>query len=126
MTPAPTAQKLCSHCSKPVKGRSDKKFCNDYCRNNYNNTQKAGKENLIRNIHNVLRKNRRILAGFLKENEKNIKVHREKLQTAGFNFKYNTHQYHTQKGHTYIFCYDYGYLSLERNWCLIVREKRNH
>ena len=27
--------KLCLTCNKPVKGRTDKKFCDDYCRNNY-------------------------------------------------------------------------------------------
>lgn len=118
-------QKLCINCGKPVKGRSDKKFCDDYCRNNYNNAQKAGEENLIRNIHNALRKNRKILIAFL-QNEDNKKVHREKLHAEGFNFKYHTHQYLTQKGHSYIFCYDYGYLMLDRDWYLIVREKATY
>jgi hypothetical protein len=29
--------KTCLFCEKPVKGRSDKKFCDDYCRAAYNN-----------------------------------------------------------------------------------------
>ena len=29
--------KPCLSCSKPVKGRTDKKFCDDYCRNSYHN-----------------------------------------------------------------------------------------
>ncbi|MFT4094251.1 MAG: hypothetical protein QM640_11480 [Niabella sp.] len=120
---SPETSKSCLQCGKRLKGRADKKFCDDYCRNNYNNIQKAGDENLIRNIHNTLRKNRKILAMLLKADEENIKVHREKLQTAGFNFKYNTHQLQTQRGHVYIFCYNYGYLPLEKDWYLVVREK---
>ena len=29
--------KKCLSCGKLLKGRVDKKFCDDYCRNNYNN-----------------------------------------------------------------------------------------
>ena len=53
--------KLCLDCHKPVKGRTDKKFCDDYCRNNYNNALKSNTINLVRNINNALGKNRRIL-----------------------------------------------------------------
>ena len=27
--------KICHYCGAELKGRSDKKFCDDYCRNNY-------------------------------------------------------------------------------------------
>lgn len=118
-----TVEKVCRQCSKPLKGRSDKKFCDDYCRNNYNNAQKAGDENLIRNINNALRKNRKILSAILNGDDDKIKVRKEKLVQEGFNFKYNTHQYQTLKGRIYIFCYDYGYLLLEHAWCLIVKDK---
>ncbi|MEE6185653.1 MULTISPECIES: hypothetical protein [Chitinophagaceae] len=106
-----------------MKGRSDKKFCDDSCRNNYNNGLKAADENMIRNINNALRKNRRILADFLHDGMDKVKLPREKLQTAGFHFKYHTHTYQTQKGHIYFFCYDYGYLPLEGDWYLLVRDK---
>ncbi|ANH83918.1 hypothetical protein A8C56_13300 [Niabella ginsenosidivorans] len=114
-------EKQCLFCKKSIKGRADKKFCDDYCRNNYNNAAKGASVNLIRNINNVLRKNRQILSEHLKENGKTIKIHRDKLQSAGFQFRYNTNQYQTQKGQTYFFCYDYGYLPLENDWFLIVK-----
>ena len=57
--------KLCLNCNKPVKGRTDKKFCDDYCRNNYNNQLKSNTINLVRNINNALGKNRRILENLL-------------------------------------------------------------
>lgn len=115
--------KKCLSCGKPLKGRVDKKFCDDYCRNNYNNAQKGGSSALIRNINNALRKNRMILSNHLKDAEETSKIHRDKLQADGFQFKYFTHQYQTKKGSTYLYCYDFGYLPLENDWFLIVRGK---
>ncbi|WP_008584659.1 hypothetical protein [Niabella soli] len=122
MPTPPSSPKKCLFCHKPVKGRSDKKFCDDYCRNNYNNAQKGNATNLIRNVNNALRKNRQLLSGHLKEGDKNIKIQRSKLQSAGFQFKYSTNQYRTKDGRTYFFCYDFGYLLLENEWVLVVRK----
>jgi len=115
--------KLCLSCQKPIKGRADKKFCDDFCRNQHNNAMKSGPEKLIRNINAILRKNRKILQEQLKQTEKTIAIHRDKLRLAGFQFKYMTNQYQTKKGHTYFFCYDYGYLLLENDWLLVVIKK---
>ncbi|WP_315824342.1 hypothetical protein [Paraflavitalea speifideaquila] len=51
----------CPACGKPVKGRADKRFCDDYCRNNYNNQLNSDSVNYVRNVNNILRRNRRIL-----------------------------------------------------------------
>ena len=63
MTLASNETKTCLACGKPLKGRIDKKFCDDYCRNNYNNQQKAkgSHSSYVRNINNTLLKNRKIL-----------------------------------------------------------------
>ncbi len=115
--------KLCLTCEKPVKGRTDKKFCDDYCRNNYNNQLKAGTINLVRNINNALGKNRRILEAMFAEGEEMAKTTQEKLLQKGFQFKYITHLYTNKKGNTYFFCYDLGYLPLENDWFLLVKRK---
>ena len=115
--------RLCLDCGKPVKGRTDKKFCDDYCRNNYNNQLKSNSTNLIRNINNALGKNRRILESIIPENEDIIKTTKERLLQKGFQFKYITHTYTNKKGNVYFFCYDLGYLPLENDWYLLVRRK---
>ena len=115
--------KTCLLCEKPLKGRSDKKFCDDYCRAAYNNDLKSAANNNIRNVNNALGKNRRILESLLPEGEQMVKANRDKLLHLGFQFKYMTHTYTNQKGNVYHFCYEYGYLPLENNWFLIV--KRN-
>jgi hypothetical protein len=115
----------CQSCGDKLKGRIDKKFCDDYCRNNYNNRQKKaeGYNNLIRLINGTLLKNRRILESII--TEETAKTHREKLLAMGFQFKYLTHTYLTRSGKLYSYCYDYGYLPIGNDWFLVVKKKGN-
>jgi predicted nucleic acid-binding Zn ribbon protein len=115
--------KHCLACGELIKGRSDKKFCNDYCRNNYNNQLKSATNNQVRIINNVLAKNRRILEGLLQPDKETAKANRDQLLVRGFSFMYLTHTYTTKTGNTYLYCYDYGYLPLDNDWYLIVRRK---
>lgn len=122
--------KSCLCCNKPLKGRTDKKFCDDYCRNAFNNHLKAADNNLLRNINNALRKNRRILRELLvgaqqAASRQATKANREKLLELGFQFKYLTHTYTNPKGNVYHYCYEYGYLALANNWYLIVKWKED-
>lgn len=123
MSSASTEPKLCLACQKPLKGRIDKKFCDDYCRNNYNNNLKSADVNIVRNINNALGKNRRILNEILPNGSETAKTNYEKLLAKGFQFKFHTHTYTNKKGDTYFFCYDLGYLPLDHNWYLIVKRK---
>ena len=115
--------RLCLNCNKPLKGRTDKKFCDDYCRNNYNNQLKSNTINLVRNVNNALGKNRRILENLFIAGEEMAKTTRNKLLQKGFQFKYITHTYTNKKGNIYFFCYDIGYLPLESEWYLLVKRK---
>ncbi len=115
--------KACMLCEKPLKGRSDKKFCDDYCRAAYNNDLKSACNNFIRNVNNALGKNRRILESLLPDGEGTAKANRDKLIEKGFQFKYHTHQYSAKNTNTYFYCYDYGYLPLENDWFLVVKRK---
>lgn len=117
-----TPTRHCMACSKPVKGRIDKKFCDDYCRNVYNNRSKSDDNVFIREVIQVLKKNRRILAEFLGE-ERMVKLPKAKLQHKGFQLNYHTHIYVNQKGNIYYFCFEYGYLPLEGDWYLLVKRK---
>lgn len=113
--------KTCLDCGEPLVGRADKKFCNDICRNNYNNRQNSETSNLVRRINRILIKNRRILME-LNPDEKTM-VHRDKLVDKGFNFNYFTSTYITQKGAVYHFCYEYGYLALDNDFFMLVLRK---
>ena len=122
---AENTPKQCLACSKVIRGRSDKKFCDDYCRNSFNNQLKAGNNNFIRNINNTLRKNRRILEGLIPETADKYIASKEKLLDKSFQFRYVTHTYTNRQGNTYFFCYEYGYLPLENDGYLIVKRRAN-
>lgn len=114
-------EKQCLECGKVVYGRKDKKFCDDQCRNSYNNKQNSDSNNYVRNVHNVLRKNRRILEELNPKGKS--KTTRAKLNEKGFDFNYHTSTYTTKAGATYFFCYEYGYLPLEREHYALVKKQ---
>ncbi|WP_418359368.1 hypothetical protein [Sphingobacterium detergens] len=116
-------EKVCLECGGNIRGRSDKRFCDDSCRNTYNNKLNSDQTNLVRNVNNILRKNRRILMEVLNGEEKGmLKVQREKLKRLGFDFKFHTHTITTSKGQTYNFIYEMGYLALEKDLILVVKK----
>ncbi|MCW3119919.1 MAG: hypothetical protein JWM28_4001 [Chitinophagaceae bacterium] len=115
--------KTCLFCDKPIKGRSDKKFCDDYCRVAYNNALRAIANTQMRDVNNALSKNRRILEDLLPAGKETSKTTQEKLLQKGFLFKYITHLSVNKSGNTCYYCYDYGYLPLDKDWYLIVRRK---
>lgn len=114
--------KLCLECQNPIRGRADKRFCDDACRNAYNNRLNSSQNNIIRQINGILRKNRKILQEFLSD-EKMTKVSQDRLLKSGFDFGYLTHYLNTSKGQQYVFVYEYGYLPLDNNQYLIVKKK---
>lgn len=114
-------ERLCLECNEPIKGRIDKKFCSDMCRNAYNNRQNSDVTNYMRTVNNILRKNRRILSEFVEHGKGKANIHKTKMDEKGFNFKHITHIYTTKKGDRYYFCYEYGYLPLERDYFFVVK-----
>lgn len=114
-------KRLCKYCKTPIRGRSDKRFCSDYCRNMYHNENNRDISNYMRRVNNILRKNRRILAEFNPNGKSKIK--QSQLMEAGYNFAYHTNVYSTKKGGTYYFCYDQGYIELEEGWLALVEKQ---
>lgn len=112
----------CRYCGKQLQGRADKKFCNDFCRNEFNNQKNRKEYEIIRKTNILLKRNRQILIDLLGSNDK-LKIKKEALLEAGFKSKFHTEIYQTQKGHSYYFCYELGWLLLDEDWTLIVRKK---
>jgi len=111
----------CLECGDPLKGRIDKKFCSDYCRNAYNNKVNKDSKNLIRNTNNRLRKNYKILTDLNTTGK--TKVTRSKLIQHNFDFNFFTSIYTTKTGNTYYYCYDQGYLALDNDLYLLIKRE---
>lgn len=114
-------RKQCIECQDEFIGRKDAKFCGDSCRSAFHNrTSVAGREEM-KQVNAVLKKNRKILAGFNKS--ETARVRRSDLLSAGFNFSYLTNIYVTSKGTTYKYCYDQGYLDTDQDYLTLVIKK---
>lgn len=114
-------KKQCLECHDDFAGRVDAKFCCDSCRSSYHNrTNIEGREE-IKKVNAILKKNRKVLAGFNKSGT--ARVRRSFLLTEGFNFNYLTNVYVTAAGKTYKYCYDHGYLESEGEYLTLVIKK---
>jgi hypothetical protein len=94
--------KKCLECQEPVKGRVDKKFCSDYCRNAHNNKINKDSKNLIRNINNRLRKNHKILSELNVSGKTKVEELNYMIKVSTFNF---LHQSIKQKREIRIFIF---------------------
>ena len=117
----------CEYCDKELSGRSDKKYCNDDCRNRANSNKRKkefwGEDKHIYQITRDLRRNRSIMkstGAFLQETKI---VTRGWMLDKGYNFEYYTNIMHTKKG-DYHFCYEFGHLILEDGKILVVMTDR--
>jgi predicted nucleic acid-binding Zn ribbon protein len=114
-------EKVCQECGTKIIGRADKKFCSDQCRVSHNNRLNSNETNFMRNVNNVLRKNRRILIELNTSGKS--KVTRDMLHRQGFDFNLFTGTYTTKEGAVYHYCYEQGYLQVDKNWYLLVVKK---
>ena len=107
-------EKKCLNCKEEIIGRSDKIYCNDYCKSNFNYEKNKRKENsLFKQIDLQLKKNRRLLRDFNRAGKSTVR--KEKFDAAGFNPNYFTHFWKNKKGQVYLFCYEFGFLTLTEN-----------
>ena len=114
-------------CGMELFGRSDKKYCNDQCRNRANAKRRKKEfweeDKHIYEITRDLRRNRSIMkstGAFL--NQTKI-VTRGWMLDKGYNFEYYTNILQTKKGN-YYFCYEFGHMALEDGKLLVVMTDR--
>ncbi len=96
----------CLHCQKALTGRIDKKFCDSYCRNTYNNRNRSSEEAQIQYLNSQIRKNRRILKTLSPEGKATVR--KEVLDQMGYDFRHFSGLYKT-KQLLYYLVYDYAF-----------------
>jgi hypothetical protein len=106
--------KKCLNCKEIIIGRSDKLFCDVYCKSSYYYKKKQSeKKSLYEIIDKQLKTNRKLLKSFNKAGK--AVVRKEELIAEGFSPKYFTHFWKNKKGDVYLFCYEFGYLAKNEN-----------
>tara|TARA_B100001287_G_C22542796_1_gene462957 strand:+ start:403 stop:777 length:375 start_codon:yes stop_codon:yes gene_type:complete len=116
------SKKLYLECETPLVGKVDKKFCNDMCRNSYNNLINKDANEYVRKVNVILRQDRRILSSLMNGSDKG-KANKEQLLLNCFNFYYYTNICQTKQGKKYYFNYELGYLELEEEQFALVKKQ---
>lgn len=110
----------CLECNTEFRGRTDKKFCSDYCRNAYHNRLNRDSNNLVRTVNNRLRRNYRILQGFATDPGAGL-VRRAQLANSGFDFTSITRIKAGHPGGPCYCVYDMGYVAQGEDAIKIVK-----
>lgn len=106
--------KTCPNCNNPINGRSDKVFCDDYCKSSFHyKKNKAAEQSFFEQVQKQLKLNRKILKQFNKAGKATVR--KEELISEGFNPKFFTHYWKNKKGDVYLFCFEFGFLSINDN-----------
>lgn len=115
-------ERICLECNKRLTGRLDKKFCDDSCRNTFNNAKNRVKNALIKRTNTQLRRNYQILNKYNTSDK--TTVAKQTLSLEGFNFELFTSTYVTKANKTYYFVYDQGYMPIyDGKRYLLVKSK---
>lgn len=100
----------CLDCGKPLEGRADQKFCNQYCKSSYHYQQsKLQNHSIYTRVDHQLKQNRLILKKYNKAGKSTLR--KDKLLKEGFNPNYFTHYWKNKTGDVYLFCYEFGFLA---------------
>jgi len=107
-------RKKCLNCGKELFGRVDKKYCDSYCKSEYQYSK--SKEEPLAFYHIVdrqLKHNRKILKHYNKAGM--VIINAAVLFKMGFNPNFFTHYWKNKKGEIYLFVYEYGFLKKIEN-----------
>lgn len=113
------ASSKCLFCTSPLLGRSDKKFCNDNCRNCYHNKHKSKSRSSIRKINIILKRNYEILEKLFSDNRKIPIVEEAKILGMDFDFTYSTHSVTDKEGRKVNYCYDFGFYKIQNTYVIV-------
>jgi len=75
----------------------------------------------MRNVNNIIRKNRRILADLNPDGK--ARTSRKTLLDKGYKFNYMTSIYTTKAGKVYHFCYEQGLLDIGNGYYTLVQKQ---
>lgn len=112
-------KRTCLYCNRELTGRSDKRFCDDGCRNNYNYQRNKRNNDVINKTNKSLLYNRNILKSIVKHGKRIVK--KQLLVEKQFDFDVITGIRKTSKLYEYNLLYDYAYRCINEDDVLIVK-----
>lgn len=117
-------KRSCKYCGRVIdnlKGRSDRQYCDERCKNAYHNSRSSDENRELERVDKVLRKNHRILKKLFDRGDRD-EILRDVLLKEGFDFSYHTHHVVTKtKSNEFIFCFGYGYREIKEGYFKIIK-----
>jgi len=111
----------CPVCGTDVKGRSDKIYCNVYCKNENHYKVRQKRLESILPVDDRLHHNYKLLCQYLQGKNRPVKVSKAELTELNFNFDFHTHFITNAKGQIYRCLYNLAWLQLSDNVILVVK-----
>ena len=109
-------QKRCLNCCCILKGRSDKKFCNLKCKNNYHNPINRTREQIFRQDDSKLHSNHRVLREFYEYSKGEKFIPLRPMLMEGFNPRFFVGNLKSNEtGEKAYIVYDYAFISDNKN-----------
>lgn len=100
--------KECQHCGKEFKGRSNKKFCSNVCKNNFHNEVYRRSNKIVVDLDKKLHKNRSVLKDMF-EVYRSSPISLDILKARGFDENFHTHTFNAPSGDRYVMVYEVGF-----------------
>lgn len=117
----------CQECGKEIHGRSDKRFCNDTCRNNLNRKKRIAEQVIIPDIAleiiRIIKNNYRLLKSGGLESGITAFQPIKNLLERGFNPGFFT-SIREEEGDVYHFCFECGFRISGENIFIIERKEQ--
>ena len=111
----------CLFCGAELSGRSDKKFCDDNCRNNYHYhlKDKPDGDSVIKMMNAALLNNREVLKSLCHGQKTRVRM--DVLDNRCFDYELITNVYKTKTKSEYHVVYDYAYKFLNEDEIQILK-----
>jgi len=119
-------ENACLECSNRLKGRLDKKFCDDNCRSAYHNKNNRGNKEITKEINAVLKRNRLILKElYEKTAAESQEIDKTILIRKGFEFNFLTQVQPLVSNQMANYCYEFGYRELNEGKVKLIKIDKN-
>ena len=112
----------CILCSKPIVGRTDKKYCSLSCKNTFNYDQRSHTKTATQAIDSILHKNREILDVIMGPKRKKMQISKTELTQMGFQSDYLTGFYTNSRGKLYRYVYDFAWMEFTGEKVMVVKK----
>lgn len=106
-------KKECEVCQVEIKGRPDQKYCSTKCKSAAQYERRLACDQFFFIVDKQLKTNRKLLKKYNQSGHTTLR--KEVLLREGFNPKFFTHYWKNPKGQVYLFCYEFGFLEINKD-----------